>query len=183
MNNPMIVGAIAFAFCVAPAMGQSSSVLATGKRVRISAPTLDPSQQIGRVTSATADSIEFRSDAQPYTRAIAIADLTSLDVSGGQRTHRGRDAGYGSLIGAVVGGVAGAASYKDPGPGCFIFCETRGEDTVAGAIVGGVTGALIGWFIVGSFDKSERWVPLRSPTKVSISPASRGVALRLSRAF
>jgi len=62
------------------------------------------------------------------------------------------------------------------------MCETRGEDTAAGVIFGGLVGT-IGGFIVGSFDKSERWVSLQPRAKVSVTPTSRGVALRLGRAF
>ena len=168
---------------IAPALrAQDASVLGAGTRVKLITPALDPSQQTGKVIAATHDTITFRSDANPVTRSFAVADLTGIEVSGGKDTHRGRDALYGLVIGGAAGAAIGAASYKTP-KDCFIFCETRRGDAVAGSLFFGTVGTLVGAFIVGSHDKTERWVPLRKTASFRITPASGGVALAMSAHF
>jgi hypothetical protein len=168
----------------APAVSraQDASVLGAGVRVRLVTPALEANQQMGKVVTATSDTIVFRSDANPVTRSIPVADIASIDVSGGMQTHRGRDALYGLAIGGVAGAIAGALSYK-PDPKCWIFCDTRSSDAIAGGVLGGLTGTLIGAFVFGSLDKTERWIPLRKSARLSVVPASGGLRVALSRSF
>ncbi len=163
-------------------LAQDASVLGAGTRVRLTSPALDSSVQVGRVVSATRDTISFRSDANPVTRTLAVKDLTSIEISGGMETHRGRDALYGLAIGGGAGAILGAATYKKP-QNCFIFCDTRGFDAAAGALSGGLVGTLVGAFIVGSFDKTERWVPLRKTASIQIAPMHGGMGVALSARF
>jgi hypothetical protein len=162
---------------------QDASLLGAGMRVRVVTPALEADQQVGKVVTATSDTIVFRSDANPITRSIRVADIASIDVSGGMQTHRGRDALYGLAIGGGAGAIAGALSYKKPAPGCWIFCETRSGDTAAGALLGGLAGTFIGAFVVGSLDRTERWIPLRKTAHVFVAPGSGGLRVGLSRYF
>jgi hypothetical protein len=162
---------------------QDASALGAGVRVRLVTPTIEANQQMGKVVTATSDTIVFRSDANPITRSIPVADIASLDISGGMQTHRGRDALYGLLIGGGAGAIAGAASYKKPAPGCWVFCETRSADTFAGGLAGGLVGTLIGAFVVGSFDKTERWIPLRRMARPFLGAGPAGIRVGLSRFF
>lgn len=157
-------------------MAQTSSVLGAGTRVRITAAALDSSMQVGRVVSATSDTISFRADANPITRTLAVKDISTIEIGGGMETHRGRDALYGLAIGGAAGGILGAVTYKKP-KDCFIFCDTRGFDTAAGAVTGGLLGTLVGAFIVGSTDKTERWVPLKKTVSFRVAPMVGGLAL------
>lgn len=185
ITNPMpmtklILSVAALAIAIShPSLAQDASVLGAGTRVRLTSPALDSSVQIGRVVSATRDTISFRSDANPVTRTLAVKDLSSIEISGGMETHRGRDALYGLAIGGGAGAILGAATYKKP-QNCFIFCDTRGFDAAAGALSGGLVGTLVGAFIVGGFDKTERWVPLRKIASVRLRPMSGGLALSAS---
>jgi hypothetical protein len=162
---------------------QDATVLGAGTRVRLTTPLLDAPQQTGKVVSATRDTITFMADSDPVTRTLAVSDITSIEISGGMQTHRWRDANYGFLIGFGAGAIAGALSYKKPDTGCLFFCETRRSDTLAGGILGGLAGTLVGAFVVGSLDKTERWVPLRQPVKVSLVPTKNGAVLAFSRSF
>ena len=176
----LILAAAALSLTVSQSsMAQNASVLGAGTRVRITAAALDSSMQVGRVVSATADTISFRADANPVTRTLAVKDISSIEISGGMETHRGRDALYGLAIGGGVGGVLGAATYKKP-KDCFILCDTRGLDTFAGAVTGGLIGTLVGAFIVGSTDKTERWVPLKKTASFRVTPIVGGLALSAS---
>lgn len=163
---------------------QDASVLGAGVRVRLTTPVLQADQQMGNVVSATSDTIVFRSDTNPITRSIPVADISSIEISGGRETHRGRDALYGLVIGGGAGAILGAASYKKPDPRtCWFMCETRSGDALAGGIAGGLVGTLVGAFIVGSFDKSERWIPLKKSARVSIVPAAGGMRVAFSHSF
>jgi len=183
MSRKSFLAAAALALIVAPAVrAQDASLLGPGTRVKLVTPALDVAQQTGTVVAATRDTITFRSDAYPVTRSFAVTDLSSIEISGGKETHRGRDALYGLAIGGAAGAVLGAATYKKPRD-CYWFCDTRGTDTVAGAIAGGLFGTLIGAFIVGSYDKTERWVPLRKTASFRVVPSRNGLQLAMSARF
>ena len=66
----------------------------------------------------TPDSLTFRSEAYPVTRTLAMSDLSAIEI----QTSSGHPFGRYALIGAAVGGTAGAilgyASHKDCN-GCF----------------------------------------------------------------
>ena len=167
----------------APALrAQDASLLGAGTRVKLVTPALDVAPQTGTVVAATHDTITFRSDANPVTRSFAVSDLTSIEISGGKETHRGRDALYGLAAGGAAGALLGAVTYKEP-KSCYWFCDTRGSDTIAGGIAGGLAGTLIGAFIVGSYDKTERWVPLRKSASIRLIPAAGGATLAMSVRF
>jgi len=177
-----ILAAAAIAILFAPAAhAQDASILAAGTRVRLVVRGLDLAQQIGRLVSATRDSIVFRADANPVTRTFAVADASSIEISGGLVTHRGRDALYGLAIGGGVGAIAGAVSYKKQTTFYFL-CDTRTSDALFGALFGGLTGTLVGAFIVGSLDKTERWIPLRQP-RLTFVPRAGGFRVALSADF
>jgi hypothetical protein len=163
---------------------QNASVLGAGTRVRLTSSLLAAGEETGKIVDAASDTITFRADARPITRALAVSDITSIEVSGGKHSHRGRDALYGAAIGGAAGALLGAASYKKPDPqSCWFFCETRSGDAIGGAVLGGLTGTLIGAFIVGSRDKTERWIPLRKTASIYVAPGSGGMNVGLSHAF
>lgn len=183
MKNIFLTASALVLFLAPATRAQDASVLGAGTRVKLVIPTLNPVEQVGRIVSASRDTIVFRADAYPVTRALAVADVSSIEVSGGRDTHRGRDALYGLGIGGAAGALVGAATYKKPQPNsCFIFCETRSGDAIAGGFLGGIVGTLVGAFIVGIRDQTERWVPLHG-SKIAIAPAAGGLGLSLSTSF
>jgi hypothetical protein len=183
MTSKSLLAAAALICGAASALhAQDAATLGAGTRVRLVTPALDPAQRIGTVVTATHDTITFRSEANPVTRSVAVSDLTSIEISDGKETHRGRDAFYGLVVGGGAGAILGAATYKKE-TDCFIFCATRGGDAIAGALAGGAVGTLVGAFIVGSGDKTERWVPLRKMAGIRLAPSGGGVKLAWSGAF
>jgi len=183
LRNFFIVAACTL-FIAPFAQAQDTSLLGAGTRVKLVTPALEEAQQIGTVVSATRDTITFRADIYPVTRTFAVSDITAFEVSGGKQTHRGRDALFGFAIGGGVGALVGVASYKKQDPnGCFIFCETRSGDAIGGGVLGGLAGTVIGAFIVGSLDKTERWIPLRKTASIFIAPTRGGAQLALSAHF
>jgi hypothetical protein len=183
MTLKSLFGAAALLSSIAPALrAQDVTLLGAGTRVRLVTPVLDVAQQEGTVIAATRDSITFRADTYPVTRSLAVADLTTIEISGGMQTHRGRDALYGLAIGGTAGALVGAATYKKPKQ-CFWFCDTRSSDAIAGAVAGGLLGTLAGAFIFANFDKTERWVPLRKQMSFHFVPSRGGMQLALSTRF
>ncbi len=161
---------------------QDPSVIGAGTRVRLISPALVDSLREGVVVSATHDTISFKSDKYPVTRAFAVADLTSIQISGGMATHRLRDALYGVAIGTTAGSLIGAATYKKPET-CYWFCTQRTDAIIAGGVLGGLPGMLVGAVVVGNYDKTERWIPLRKTASLQLMPARGGVSLAYSRRF
>jgi len=184
MLRKFLVSAVAVisAAGAVPIGAQRAPMLGVGARVRLAAPLIDDSETTGKILSATGDTIQFRSDSRPVTRTLARADLTSLEVSAGWDTHRGRDALYGLVLGGGAGAIAGALSYKKQVGSCYWLCETRSGDAAAGGIVGGLAGALIG-AVVGGYDRTERWVPLTASTRAAVIPAAGGASVVLTRSF
>src|SRR5437016_3874074 len=116
--------AVAFAVSAAPELrAQDASALGAGVRVRLVTPRIEADQQVGKVVTSTTDTIVFRSDVNPITRSIPVAEIASIDVSDGKRMHRGRDGAIGAFLGLGVGAIIGATGPKPSGV-CFIVCDT-----------------------------------------------------------
>lgn len=174
--------AILVVLIAAPSLkAQDASVLGVGTRVRVSSASLD-GPQTGKIVSATRDTISFRGDVTPVTRTLAVSDISSIEISSGMETHRLDYALYGLAIGAPVGALIGSATYKKPKV-CDFMCSSRGENTAGGGIAGGLIGSLVGAFVVGSMNKSERWVPLRKTASFRVMPSAGGARLSVSAAF
>jgi hypothetical protein len=86
--------------------------------------------------------------------AVPLGSVRRLEVSNGTETHVGSDAGLGFLVGAVLGGLAGAAIYHDEGQ--FML------GAVVVGFAGGIAGGLVG-VAIGSAE-SERWIEVDPAT-------------------
>ncbi len=173
---PRLSLSIIAAFCslsvaLVPAGAQAVPALSPGARVRLVTPRLDESHQLVRILSSTPDSLTFRSEAYPVTRTLAISDLSAIEI----QTSSGHPFGRYALIGAAVGGAAGAilgyASHKDCN-GCFLE-TTAGEDAAfAGLFLAG-TGSLIG-LGTAAFRNVEAWTRIPLHENVAIIPMVSG---------
>ncbi|HXG72766.1 MAG TPA: hypothetical protein VNJ04_19385 [Gemmatimonadaceae bacterium] len=167
-----------------PLSAQASTVLVPGARVKLITPSLEGSQQIVRVINASRDSVEFRSEAYPVTRTVAISDVTAIEVPHAGRRPFIRNMLVGAGVGAVAGGVIGYTTYKKPD--CEIFClfyTTRSGEATAAAIALGTIGLVVGAGFA-AFQDGERWTRLPVNTSVSLHPAKGGrIALTIARAF
>ena len=161
MTTKLIYCAAAIAMLLAPlALGaQNASMLTAGTRVRLVTPALDAGQRTGKVVGASGDTIQFRADVYPITRNIPLSQITSVEVSRGRVSSKGRFA----LIGLAVGGAIGFAAghHESGGRGGQIIGGGRksaSENAFLSAGMVGALGGLTGW-LVGRSHTSERWVP------------------------
>ena len=140
--------------------------VANGAEVRLVAPALGQNRRSGVATSATKDTLFFREEPQTITRPIGVGDITQLEVVQGSHTHRMRDARFGFVIGAIVGGVAGVALTKTHPP-CqsnTVCLNPDGLDRTYNALLGGTVAGLLGALIgAGSGGTEANWVPVALP--------------------
>ena len=151
----LILGALAGT--AAPLTAQMTGQLQVGARVRLL--SLDGKRTTGIVAGLTSDSLALASPA----RAFGFDRVSKIQISGGKRRLRGAMIGgaLGMVAGAVGGGLAGAAIYRDARKDCDnVVCVIVVDPHIgaaAGVYAGGALG-LVSGAIVGSIVKNERWV-------------------------
>jgi hypothetical protein len=141
----------------AKAIAQQFLWLKPDAKVRVTAPAVGMSEQVGRVQEMRGDTLVLEVDAMRggHLRAdllqVSMPTITKLDVRTGSRGHLLEGAGIGFLLGAVIG----LASGDDPSNQWFGY--SAGEKAGALGVVIGSVGA-----IIGATHKSDKWaeVPL-----------------------
>ena len=149
-----------------------SDPIAAGARVRYRLSRGDD-RSTARVVERSADSLVVRRGDGTVER-LGLATLQDLEVSRGRSHPRG--AGKGALIGggiaAAITAIAGGTSDEmdtDDIPGLVVVSALFG-------VIGAIPSSLVG-FVVGS----EGWTRvLVAPSRVSVTPAPRGVGVALS---
>ena len=169
---------------------QSAAPATIGERVRIATPSQRGNfRYVGRVVAVSHDSISVQ--AEDGVRPVAIADITTLEVSGGRVTHGLQGMLYGSAIGVGAGAIIGAATYHKPKcdyPTLF-GCSNDGLGRGADALVGAITGGLLGLAVGGAYGiahHTENWIVRSSamPARVNFTPLRGGGArVQLSMRF
>ncbi len=169
---------------------QSAAPATIGERVRIATPSQRGKfRYVGRVLAVSHDSISVQSE--DGVRPVAIADITTLEVSGGRETHGLQGMLYGSAIGVGAGAIIGAATYHKPKcdyPTLF-GCSNDGLGRGADALVGAITGGLLGLAVGGAYGiahHTENWIVRSSgmPARVNFAPLRGGGAqVQLSMHF
>ena len=146
----------------APTEIAAQESLASGSRVRVTAPECGLSGQAATFRALRADTLVLD------TTECPLASVTRLDVNRGQKSH--------ALLGAGLGFAAGAV-------GAVVYCEVvekggceLADDDIrleAALITGAIVGAAGG--LVGYFIKTDRWeeVPLER-LRVSFTPQPDG---------
>ncbi len=164
--------------------GQQRLPVVPGDRVRVYASqTADGQwgQFVGRIVGWVPDSVLLRTD-DDVNVVAPVASITRLEVSWGRKSHVGRGAAFGALIGIPLGAVVGLSAYEECVPrgvgwsgvfSCFM-APTEGQTALIGAILGGAGGAILG-AILGGTIKTEHWeeVPL-DRLRVSFAPQRDG---------
>jgi hypothetical protein len=92
---------------------------------------------------------------------------------------------YGTLGGAALGGIIGAATYKPCAGICIMHPDSRAEaflyGSLAGALLGGLTGSIIGTFIPAEYGMKAELRPVFYKQDASgLSTVYQGAALRIS---
>lgn len=163
--------------------------ISPGTRVRVSMGAgPDRREVIGALTRADADVWVLRLNEQGDSAVVSSADLTEVRVSHGTRGHKLE----GFLIGALVGGLVGAAAYKEPSPpSCdppslcanwgspLSGLDSQGFAIFSGLIGGGALGALIGGMV-----KTERWELMnKERARLTVLPSAEGMGVGITLRF
>ena len=119
---------------------------------------------IGRVVSATPDTLIFRSDADSTTTAILpVRRIFSLEIARG--THDNKK--YGAWVGALTGFVAGATiaglSHMSCGDSGCPEGFYREASSTTGGVLGAVAGAAIGAWM--GRRPVDTWVQVKIPKR------------------
>lgn len=142
-----------------------------GTRVRVSAPTL-VAPLVANFLHVKGDTAVFMEDAAARgIWSIRIAEITSLERSGGEQRMNADYMMRGGLIGGGVGAVGGilfAASAKPSD-------ASKKYNRLTTGLVGAGAGALVG-VLVGSRFSKEGWVPVPL-RRMSVVPSRDGVTL------
>jgi len=153
MRN-IILAVTAFTLIIpARAVAQGAQWVTPGAKVRVTAPTLGLSEQVGRVQETRGDTLVVLTDVMRggHLRAdtvhVAMATVTKLDVRTGGRGHWLEGAGIGLALGLAIGAASDDGSSRAYAPS-------------APAMGGGLLGIL--GAVIGGSIKSDRWseVPL-----------------------
>lgn len=135
--------------------------LATGSRVRVTAPRIHDERLVGWVDRWTPDSLLLRVDPAPGgsteipgATAFPRAAIERLETSKGMKGHAVRGACIGFLVGSIGGFFVAASAFEssndDIGP----------EDAILIWAGAAVLSATLGG-LLGAAEKSERWQEAR----------------------
>jgi hypothetical protein len=151
-----------------PLLAQVALPVTIGQRVRVS--TSIPvargrDRYVGHVVALRLDSLTVQVETPPATRAVAIADLTKLEVRA-RAGNAWRGAGIGLVVGLVSGAIYSKATHQEGRGECgFFWCDAdyvpeqggrMGESLFSFGLLGMGVGALGGHFV-----RTERWVSRR----------------------
>lgn len=181
MHRPLVVLALILAgsSAIQPLRAQSPAPVSVGERVRITTPSERGAYRlVGNVVAARPDTLLLQISDVATPRAVAIGDISTLEVSRGRRGNGRRGMLYGLAIGAGAGALLGAATYRKPDCAGSSLCPSPDGpalDIVAGGILGGVVGVGAGG-LWGASHPSERWQArtLGTAPRVGFFPARRG---------
>ena len=163
-------------------VAQTPVRLESGARVRLVAPAIPVGEQIVRIEGTANDTLVFRSEGYPVTRSLALSEISSVDVSLGQRRRTARGALMGLGTGVLVGAVVGYMTFEPCEGFCMFEPTTAGGNAAWVGLGGGLLGLVAGT-TVGFLTKSERWQRVHTRTTVGISPAAGGGVIAVSRRF
>jgi len=135
--------------------------VAVGSRVRILSPVLGDERKTGTVAASAADTLLFRPARDASAIPLTTPNIVKMDIASGTHTRKAKGALLGFVIGAGVGAVLGAATYKKQ-KDCFcIVPDTRSFDAALGGVLLGIVGTGVG-LIIGARD-TDTWVPVAIP--------------------
>ncbi len=160
-----------------------------GTRVRVSVGVGSDSRHIvGTLASVARAAWVLQLNKRGDSVVVPTADLTEVRVSRGTHRHVLK----GIAIGALVGGILGAATYEEPAPRSCIpesFCSSWGSplsgmDSPAVAAVAGAMGGVLYGAVIGALVKTERWELVnREDVQVAIRPSRTSLGVRVSLRF
>jgi len=139
----------------------AQGLVGAGQRVRLTSASHGLKRTVGRVITATADTMTVAVDrgAAHDTLVLALADLQRLELA--HRTRRTlQGARVGATLGIAVGFFAGVSSSRECGPqgsfDCLGYPISSTQQGILWGCVGGGVGAIVG-ALVGSTTRGEKW--------------------------
>ena len=159
------IGSIVLAMCLpllagAQSASSSQSRLPSGTRIRFE--MRNGARHEGRLVALSPDTLRATWLGATET-AIPVSEVQKLEVMSGRRRRVTRSLLIGTGVGAALGTVAGAMTYKPCETteflGCFMEPKSRGESAALGALLAGVTGLVVGG-VVGLVPR-DRWERVR----------------------
>ena len=145
-------------FLSSASVARAQEPLATGDRVRLTAPSYRLDARIGTLRSVSNDRIEFRPADSTQSVEVFFRAISLLDRSAGTKPSLAQGLLYGLGGGLVGGGILGAAtckgSFGSGGSNC------TGNSLAGGAAVGLAVGAILGFTVL----RTDRWVRVVLPT-------------------
>lgn len=159
VSNVLTLALLAAAADASVASGQAAPVLWEGSRVRVTAPSMRLSQDVGTVLEATDETLVVEIESPRHRRTVPRSEITELDVSVRRESSALRGLGLGALIGAGTGTVIGLASGDDDGRD-FVSFSAADKAMILGLALG-VTGGVIG-LAIGAANPRDVWSPVPS---------------------
>ena len=156
-----ILAVLSFSVTVPSALAQSGAIdrlsIPSGAQARIIGPANARDYVRLTVVGVSPDTLRYKLDAGPNSKAISWQNVSRMDVSGGRHSNFFRGLGIGVLVGTVSGAAIGAASGRGGKE-----LNSSGFLAFVGAIYGGTLGGLTG-MVLGIAMRSERWTPVALP--------------------
>jgi hypothetical protein len=179
-------GALVILWALSPQLSaQAVPGLSVGQRVRIvGGANAEP--VIGTLIARRSDSLVIGRERD--TIAVGRSNLLFVERSLGTRHEVKKAMRIGAVVGASLGAIASAATWKpceETVPGsCFFSTDNVRDAAVVGGIIYAVPGLLVG-AIAGLVIKSEKWVPVSvaSVSQFRVVPRSGGVVAQMSFSF
>ena len=156
---------------VPEAKGQVNASVASGTRVRITAPSRNLSMAVGSVRETTEEAlvVDFEHGRTVRTLRIDRMEIAAIDVS----IRRERRSAKGAAIGAAVGAGIGAPLGFALGGLCDRSCSRAGVAVILGMVYGAIGGSL--GLMVGSLIRRDVWSSASpSPARVTLRPHITG---------
>ena len=142
--------------------------LSVGSRIRITSSAVGE-PVTGTLLSIDIEDLVFRRAGTDAPSRIPLAEIVTLEVSGGRRSQAGRGAMIGAAVGVVPGLLLTFGDYSSDVHGD----SHAGTVAAIGAAGGALLGAAIGWAI-----KTESWIPCEAPrAALAAAPVRGGVAV------
>lgn len=185
-----VIFSLALSSIAAQSSARPAAPVSPNTRVRVQL-VANPVAVLGLAVSMDPDSLVVAPAAGNPVR-IRLQDIARLDTVAGQRSQFGRGLAVGLGVGAMLGGLIGAALYtpcEELGPLACVFAVpgSAGEAALVGAVAAGIACTLIGG-IIGATRMTDRWgqvdlSPQSGSVHFSAAPTRRGVMVSGSITF
>jgi hypothetical protein len=165
-------------------LGQESSDIAVGDKVRISAPEISPYRLVGILTETSEDTYVLSVEGRTEPMRLPLGSMQRVEVSRGKKSMSRTLGQVGALAGIATGAVLGYRENEDVDCTGNEDCRAYKRMTVFwGAMLSGAAGGILGR-LVGLAIRLDRWeeVPL-DELRIEPTLAAGGFGMSVSLRF